>query len=271
MYPEMLSNETKVIFDGQKMTVAEFIEKHLSETQRPLGNRIAAIMVESGQMFVDENTTKAQDKIKQAVLEKALKETANEIKAVDEAQKDKKAEMKREDLLKHKEARIKFSSAKEADTVQKYCNNKLRLKGTELSCIDGVWTLKLVDVTDFDLRKINNIMLMNKGTAALLSGAEKSQETLTDAVDLTVNGIVMPVADIAARGGAKILSTLGTAGAKTAASAINATAEGIAKTKEDILSDDQITTAAANLLGAKHMFAQKFGKKKGFASIEIVE
>jgi hypothetical protein len=254
------------------MTVGEFIESNLDEASKPLGNRIAAIMVESGSMHLDSGTTKNQDTIRQAILENALIESANEITAMDEAEKDMKAEMKKADLLKHKEVKIKFSGRKEADSIQKYCNGKLRLRNTELVCVDGIWILKLFNVTDFDLRKVNNAMLLGKGTQALLAGAEKSQNTFNDAVDLTVNSVVMPAADIAARGGARILSTLGTAGVKTAASAVNATVEGIEKTKNDILGDDQIHQATANLISAKHKFAQRFGKKKGFGNnIEIVD
>lgn len=263
---KMIENNDRFTFQGGVYTVDEFSNAFLEENMKPYALQTIQLLQQRGEVQIYEQTTPAQDVIKQAMAENMVIQAANQVDELEEMQKDARAQELREGRLTYPEIKINFNSYADAINAQRYITEQLRIQDTEIKIKGYQHTLIAYNVTDKELDKINKYYNLGRATGALISGAKTMQETTAKSVDYAIKNIVAPLTDISLKTGASLASTMATAGVRTAATAVNAVKHGMEKTAQDITNDTEVLRATRELLEAKSAIKSFFGKKIGGVS-----
>lgn len=251
------NQDTVITFYGKIYTVDQFAEAFSNgDTESAMG--AMTVLLNNGRAKLYEGTLNKEAKaFEKTYHEESIKDAAYEHENYEELNKDYNAEQKREGRLTYPCVEFDFAYPLKAQEFEKYVRDTLRVKDTEISLRDGKCSLKVYNVTDYELNAMSRTYKADKVTQAAVGVVDTTARRVTDAAHYGATKVVAPVIQVGAKAGASIFKTLLTTAAKTAGTLVSATTSGVKSAAYEIKHDPDVLKGTRDILEAGDAMRRK--------------
>ena len=257
MFKKELSAESVVQVKGNAYTVQQFANKYSDGNLEQAISLIEVLIKKGSAKTVEPGVAKENKAINNALTEETISALAVFIEQEEENAKDSKAEKKREGRLTYPEVEIEYPSHMEAIQAEERYIAELRLKNTEVKSKNGRHLLVVYDITDAEMNYINRTYTVDKVVQSSIGVVNTGVEKLTGAVDYTAKNVLTPITKVGAKGVGALFKTVTSTVARTGATVITATKEGVTKTAKELREDTEVIKASRDLIDTKDAIKRK--------------
>lgn len=254
--------EDKIKFAGKILTFEEFSERFYQGDLDKACEQLEVLISQGRASIINPAQDRGAIEIEKAEKQQAFYDQVGGYYEEEAQEKAFRLKQKRENKLTYKAVDFDFPTQSKARDFKVHVD-ALCLSSQLLLNEDDTITLKVSDITEGDLNKLQMIYKADKAVQNTLRAVESGANKATEVVDYTASHVVVPVVTVGAKAGVGVLKTLTKTGAKTASTLLTSLSHGVKQTTRELKQDQDLAKAKAELLGVKDSLMQTVHNRKG--------
>lgn len=247
---QIITEHSVIEFKKQRYDMESFANLYTAE-DKETAISVVQSLVDKGKAKVINSLSAEEATFQQVLKEEAWSEKADSHDMLEEANKDFRAQQKREGKATYAQVEFDFANLLVAQQFQSTIVKNLRIQESEIAIRPGIVVVVFKNITDAELNSINRLYATDKFVGSAISLVDTAGQKTTDAVHYAATKVIAPTAQVGVRAGVSIFKTLLTTSAKVTGGLISATSQGIKSAAQEIQNDPEVLRAGRDLIDVK--------------------